>query len=151
MAHNKSVAEFYGKEGFLMARFVTTTWSTDEDWNGDCDYAVIEIDPAYARELVRKHEKVLILSREEPNLSCVKFLDYGCTFHENDPEEEKEIDSVIESISYQVGERQATDYSRVCFNDEDCWWQAGVKHTSLMVESQPISMKRIREIASEDQ
>jgi len=54
-----------------------STSSSDENYNGDCDVAVIDMDLAYAKVLLRRLDLVKTLHAKTSDIDSIEFVDYA--------------------------------------------------------------------------
>jgi len=138
-------------------KIVTNVISSDVDYNGDCDYAFVDISPIDAKSYLKYMDKAKELKSEIETLYCFQLfnyaVDYFCdhdAFDELGYEIVKSDDNLIicpEDYKLPKDTIQRTECAilRVC--DDEISWNALIKHTGVKVSTCGISRKVLEKIA----
>lgn len=151
-----------------MPRFILRTWSSDEDYNADCDYGVIEITTTYARSLLKKiaiAKKLNVnsnfLSLCYADYSVDYFVDTGIfdlceeslrnTLFEDGPAflNNNDICELPEIFKIPDDNIQRIDVASVRINENGCSYEATPKHTNIVISTPHISHDFLKAIAKE--
>ncbi len=142
-------------------RIVIDTWSSSEDFNGDCDYALVAVDASYVAELLWRMEEVKRLLRADEDFYALEYWDgRPAYFGYNDRWEAVRDFRNREAFKVPRGEPilltadpgfQEDDFQRVeCrtvqVDRNEVWWTAYVKHTNVRIETAPVSKKTLLKI-----
>ena len=137
---------------------------TDAMVNCGCDYALIDLSPESARELLRKIELVRELRQQEDLVSCVEF-DSGCQanfleaceeIEEIQTDENKLADSVWNATTLKQGEddylRTECDRLIIYANENKAigptiFWRSVPKHSDIDIETDYIPIELIERLA----
>ena len=150
-----------------MPRFIFRTWSSDEDYNADCDYGVVEITPTYARSLLKKIAIAKKLNVDSNFLSLC-YVDYSVNYFVDagifDLYEEGLRDTLFEDglaflnnndicelpeiVTIPDDNMQRIDVAHVNINENGCSYEAIPKHTSLVISTPHISGTMLKKIAN---
>ena len=58
-----------------ITHLIIDTWSTDEDYNGDCDFALVPMTPAYVEDLLRYTDEAARMRRADESIYGVERWD----------------------------------------------------------------------------
>ena len=133
-----------------ITHLIVDTSSSDEDFNGGCDYCLAEMTAGYVAYLLRYMDKVAGLRQADECVYALECWDSNPRFFRwNDKLEElSDIlgNSVINSsigepvllgADPRFGEEhfQRVECRTVQISEDDVWWTAGVKHTNTRIET----------------
>lgn len=69
-------------------RLVLGTNSTNCDFNGGCDFAEVDLRPAYAREILARMQALLTLAKSDPALHEAHYWDFHAKYFETPLDED---------------------------------------------------------------
>jgi len=144
-----------------ITHLVIDTSSTDENYNGDCDFALIPMAATYVADLLWYMDEVVRLHKADDGIYNIECWDATPSyFRSNDRMEE--IRDIYGDLAADVprGEPilltadpgfkeedfQRVEYCRVQTTEDEVWWTTYVKHTSVRIETACISKKTLLEI-----
>lgn len=128
------------------------TWSTCSEYDGDCSYAVIEIDNELAKEILAKRELFQMVKSKASEVLDIRFWDGSTTwFHELDaikhllPGSVEDAEDHAHSEPFlrlkddgEVPDGQRTECDTLVLTNDYFEWRAIPKHCSLHVETSGI-------------
>jgi len=133
-----------------MARFLLKVWSSNED--SEFSYAVVEINTRFAKEILELHSSFLGFLARHGRAYEVSAWDYSVSYYSRD-EKFEEVLSEEESVILPMGfktpknRRLYTDCNRIVVGQHDVHWECCPKNSSEHLDTVPISIGEIRQIA----
>lgn len=132
-----------------MPQYIFQTACNDEDYNGDCDYGIIEFDPVYAKSLLDKMDTAKKLGEQDSNFLRANYFDYSADYFSHFDA----LDDVLEDFdfsdcnlfevpeSFVIPEEsfQRKDVCTVHVDGNDLFYECVPKHTSILIWSPCIS------------
>lgn len=156
-------------------KLILRTYSSDENYNGDCDFAYIEIDRERARRILERMDLLHETYCRDRELFKMHFWDWVDFFHYSNSEddesgeipegfEERLPDSLLDEDAWTImdpefelperlSERTECNFLVVCeFGTKDrpnqeIEWQCYPKHTDVRITTTTLSRKLIEQIA----
>jgi len=144
-----------------ITHLVIDTSSTDENYNGDCDFGLIPMDASYAAGLLWTMDEVTRLHRADDSVYDLECWDGTPSyFRFNDRLEViRDIygdlavdvprgDPILLTADPMFGEEefQRVECRTVQVSVDEVWWTAYVKHTNVRIETARISKKTLLKI-----
>lgn len=81
-------------------KIVTRTYTSNEHWNGECDYALIDLTPELAKKIAMRRKLLLDIKERDPEISRIQFYDTSASFYERHYNESRpyppEFDEALE-------------------------------------------------------
>jgi hypothetical protein len=145
-------------------KIITDALSSDDNWNGECDYAFLEITPDKAKKYLSYMETVAAMKKENINIYCLQFFSYDVSFFSAHDALHKvkdvEGNLMTESNSgnlvavvpddYELPEepevKQRTEGELVVVTEDSIKWKAYIKHTGVQVRTESLSKELIQSI-----
>jgi hypothetical protein len=133
---------------------VIVVWSSSDDCS-DADFAILEIDPEYARRLQQRLDLAGSLKAQDESLHALTFWSGLPTFisRESLPDElanqveDEELVVLDHSLVVPEDAAERVECVQAVVTPEDIYWEALVKHTSIRLETAPIPRAALEEIA----
>lgn len=127
-----------------MPLLLMPTHSSHEDYNGDCDYAVVSITPTLIRDIQTAHQHFQKLKQAIPDVAeltlrsttCqyLSYTDAARLFGEEHLPELGQPHTILPHTDLDLGtDAQRTDCDRLCLDDTDIWWKALARHSSIHI------------------
>ena len=144
-----------------ITHLVIDTSSTDENYNGDCDFGLIPMDASYAAGLLWTMDEVTRLHRADDSVYDLECWDGTPSyFRFNDRLEViRDIygdlavdvprgDPILLTADPMFGEEefQRVECRTVQVSVDEVWWTAYVKHTNVRIETARVSKKTLLKI-----
>ena len=144
-----------------ITHLVIDTSSTDENYNGDCDFGLIPMAASYVADLLWYMTEVARLHRADDSVYDIEFWDGTPSyFRFNDRLEViRDIygdlavdvprgDPILLTADPMFGEEefQRVECQTVQVSVDEVWWTAYVKHTNVRIETARISKKTLLKI-----
>ena len=145
-----------------ITHLIVDTSSTNEDYNGDCDYCLIPVmTPGYLSYLLGYMEEVRRLHRADIDVYGIECWDGSPRyFRFNDKLETlRDVDGnvaadvprgepILLAADPQFSEEdfQRVECQTVQVSKDDVWWMAYVKNTNIRIESAHIEKKKLLRI-----
>jgi len=144
-----------------ITHLILDTSSTDDNYNGDCDYALVPMSASYVADLLWYMDEAVRLHKADDsvyNLECwdatpsyFRFNDrlevirdiYG-DLAVNVPRGDPIL--LTEDPKFGEEEFQRVECRTVQVSVDEVWWTAYVKHTSIRIETARVSRKTILKI-----
>ena len=144
-----------------ITHLVIDTSSTDENYNGDCDYVLVPMTPDYVEDILWYMSEVARMRRADENLYSIELWDATPTYFRwtlrletvQDIYGESAADvprgeSVLltEDPRFAEEDFQEVECRTVQAAEDEVWWTAYVKHTNVRIETAHIPRKVLLEI-----
>jgi len=144
-----------------ITHLVIDTSSTDENYNGDCDYALVPMTPDYVEDLLWYMSEVARLRRAEENLYSIELWDATPVYFRWNLRLETVQDVYGDSAAYvprgepvlltedpRFAEEdfQEVECRTVQAAEDEVWWTSYVKHTNVRIETAHVPKKVFLEI-----
>ena len=142
-------------------RIVLATVSSNPDFNGNCDLALVDLSPAYAQQILVRMKALLALAAADPALSEGHYWDSPATYFAAPPDEELRalLNPAAESQraladGVELPERliQRVEYRHLVIavsgGAVDVSWRASPKNVSIYIETEPLPQATIEALAS---
>ena len=133
---------------------IFNTRSSNEDWNGNCDYAIVDLTPNLARLALKRIDYVRALKRKDKHVSDITFWDYSAEYAEyfDEIEEYPELAGVdlirhAETVNIPEGKQQATACFRMVVYDDGVYWEACPKYSSVVVSTEGVPVRILQAAA----
>lgn len=135
-----------------MPRLILNTYSSNEHYNGDCDFAIVEVDPFLARKILSRHHAFLFARRQDENACLLEFHDHGPQYARHDDkydviENGEDFAELPESVKVSDDDLQRTECDRMCIDWDSVFWRCYPKHSDVRIETRCIPIKEIARIA----
>lgn len=139
--------------------------SSDENYNGGCDYALVDLTPELARNLLSKHHAFMRLHKQTKayeaywwDCSATFFSPYPMFEEEPKPEETARVELELQPMQdgylevpddFRLGENMEarTDCDQMCVREDGVWWFCHPKNDGAHITT-PTVPKRILERAA---
>jgi len=144
-----------------ITHLIMDTSSTDDNYNGDCDYALVPMSASYVADLLWYMGEVVRLHKADDSVYDIECWDATPSyFRFNDRLEEiRDIygdlavnvprgDPILLTEDPKFGEEefQRVECRTVQVSVDEVWWTAYVKHTNVRIESARVSRKTLLKI-----
>jgi hypothetical protein len=144
-----------------ITHLIIDTSSTNEDYNGDCDFALVPLTPDYVADLLWYMAEVERFHRADESIYAIECWDATASyFRWNDRLEairdihgDLAIDVprgdpilLTENPSFGEEEFQRVECQTVQAAEDEVWWTAYVKHTNVRIETARIPRKVLLKI-----
>jgi hypothetical protein len=137
---------------------VCNTTSSHEEYNGDCDYAVIEMNDAIKERILAFHKLFLEARAKCDSLYEMYFWDYtpdfyNCTLVDggNTPwmdrvqTDEFAVERSID-LSHAKDARQSVECEQLIIREDDFCWTAIPKHSSIYVTTKSFKYEQLKDM-----
>ncbi|MBI2060667.1 MAG: hypothetical protein HYT87_12930 [Nitrospirae bacterium] len=148
-----------------MPTIVLRTTSTDEHFNGDCDYGAVEMATPLVTLCLRRIGRLRKAKKGDPDLFEMYYWDQSVVFfswsddliEREDTEFEDEVDRVladqgvyVSRTRIQIPEQhiQRVECVQMVVRDDAVAWTAIPKHSDVYVTTHEISVQQLREMAA---
>jgi len=135
--------------------------SSSSDDNGDCDFGLIPLDPAYLKELRQYQGMVTFLHWADDRVYCLEYWDDTCRyFRTNDrlaglkdihgrpvtdlPRGEPIILDGQPELAAE--DFPAVECQTVSVGTREIWWTGYVKHTNIRIETAHVDYRLLEEL-----
>ena len=140
---------------------IIDTSSCNEFNNGDCDFGLIPLTPAYIKELLRYQGMVAFLHWADDRVYNLEYFDDTCRFfrdndklrglqdiHDHPIEYIIPHDPIILGRDPEIAEDdfQPVACQSVSVGAREFWWVGFVKHTNIRIETAHIDYRLLRKI-----
>ena len=140
---------------------VVDTSSSDENYNGDCDFGLIPLTRLYVNELLQYHNLVSFLHRADRHIYNLESWNAApLYFRDNDRFGSlKDVDGqpvgdiprgepIILNHDPEIADDdfQRVECQTVQVSHEEVWWAGYVKHTNIRIETAHISYKVLERV-----
>jgi len=144
-----------------ITHLIMDTSSTDENYNGDCDYALVPMTPSYVADLLWYMDEVVRLHKADDSVYDLECWDSTPSyFRFNDRLEViRDIygdlavnvprgDPILLTEDPKFGEEefQRVECRTVQVSVDEVWWTAYVKHTNVRIETARVAKKTLLKI-----
>jgi hypothetical protein len=153
------------RTGRVRTLFLGTT-SSDGDYNGDCDYGVVQVDREYAETLLHLHERFMVLKKArspatlEGSLLRMEYFDNSIRFFSAGawepaddagptPEDGERYAIVGREWQPPDDQEQRVECRTVHILEDGFRWEASPKHTSVWVQTAKVSVEDMKKLAGE--
>ena len=139
-----------------MTTIVSRTVSSNENYNGDGDFALVTITPEDAKRFLKMIDAHVRLKEEMGGLFRLVFWDGSPDYVSRDWESEWQEEIFdgpmeLEDEDGRVHELKSDTISTECITinvcDDRVYWRAYVKHTSVCLETDCVYKTKLEEIA----
>jgi len=137
-------------------KYVCETSSSDENWNGDCDFVSLEITPEDAQRYLKYREAYEAAEKLAGSVYCLEIFDYSCqAFHYFDGIDElldagEEFGQRIQEMAadFEVPEDayERTECDAVKVMRDGIMFNMFIKHTSVEITTPTFTWERIERI-----
>jgi hypothetical protein len=141
----------------MSRRFLANTYSSDENFNGDCDYADIRIYPVIAQQILERRDAFLAQRKRDSQLVESYFWDASAIFCkrlDNMPIPGKKADLLAAGYPVRIAqsadlpcERQNVECNQMVIGEDGVKWTAIPKHTSVVITTERIAYSEIEKEA----
>ena len=143
-------------------RLVLGTYSTNSDFNGGCDFALIDLTPDYARQILSRMQAVKKLSQSDSSLHEAYFWDFHAQYFETPLDED--FDAKLDGAFDRHVELDAqtmlpeelfkcVEYTHLIISvmgdEAEASWRASPKNAPEYVETNSIPQSLVAEVAGE--
>jgi hypothetical protein len=141
-------------------KVVLNTWSTSEDYNADCDYALVDLTSNLAARILTRMNLIDRLRKDDMALHEVSFWDATAEFFatpdeeslaEYLPEDGDSFTVLPEGIEIPVDSFQRTDCDRlnidVCGSDLEVSWRSYPRHVTLQITTTSVPRSFLEKVA----
>jgi len=144
-----------------ITHLVIDTSSTDENYNGDCDFAQVPITPDYVDDLLWYMGEVARMRRADESLYSIELWDATAAYFRWNLRLENVQDVYGESAAdvprgepvlltddpgFEREDFQEVECRTVQAAEDEVWWTAYVKHTNVRIETAHLPRKVLLEI-----
>jgi len=144
-----------------ITHLIMDTSSTDDNYNGDCDYAVVPMTASYVADLLWYMDEVVRLHKADDSVYNLECWDATPSYFRLSDrlEEIRDIygdlavnvprgEPILLTEDPKVGEEefQRVECRTVQASVDEVWWTAYVKHTSVRIETARVSKKILLKI-----
>jgi len=144
-----------------ITHLVIDTSSTDENYNGDCDYALVPMPPGYVEDLLWYMGEVARMRRADECLYSIELWDATPAYFRWNLRLETVQDVYGESAAdvprgepvllaadpgFDREDFQEAECRTVQAAEDEVWWTAYVKHTNVRIETAHVPRKVLLEI-----
>jgi len=144
-----------------ITHLVIDTSSTDENYNGDCDYALVPMTPDYVEDLLWYMSEVARMSRAEESLYSIELWDATPAYFRWNLRLETVQDACGDSAAdvprgepvlltadpgFTEEDFQEVECRTVQAAEDEVWWTTYVKHTNVRIETAHVPRKVLLEI-----
>jgi hypothetical protein len=138
-------------------RFITTTSALEEiDYDGDCSYAVIDIDEEEKAAILARRELFKMVKSKASDIEDMRFSDSTPEFYDYLLNDEKDAPDWLVALEEKrsarfdgeleiVGTEQSVDVCLLVLEEDQFYWTASPKYTSVYVSTEPIKYERLLE------
>jgi hypothetical protein len=143
-------------------RLVLGTVSSNSDFNGGCDFAVVTISPQYARQILCRMKALMGLAQSDDSLHEAHYWDFAAQYFEFPADEDlQEKLEAAHDTHVELDEAcelpedlfQRTEYAHmvveVMGDQADVSWRASPKNASVYVETNPVAQSLIEKVAGD--
>ena len=133
-----------------MPKLLLYVYSSNPDYNANCDVAVVDLSPALARVGFTRMDQVRTLRAEDANLSAMHYLDGGvtyCSVYDALDEmvarltgtdvfgalDTREYVILPEDFAVPEEHIRRTEDNAMVVTDTELYWKALARHTSVVV------------------
>ena len=117
-------------------RFILGVSCSNEYLDG-FDYFVVDIEPEYAQQLLKRIELLRFLKKQDGDVYELYFWDYQGDFYGGDPDEHGE-----------GREPSSAECTQLVVRENDAFWTAIPKHSDIYVTTDSIRVDQLAEIAA---
>jgi len=144
-----------------ITHLVIDTSSTDENYNGDCDYALVPMTPDYVEDLLWYKSEVARMHRADESLYSIELWDATPAYFRWNLQLETVQDVYGDSAAdvprgepvlltadpeFDQEDFQEVECRTVQAAEDEVWWTAYVKHTNVRIETAHVPRKVLLEI-----
>lgn len=143
------------------ALLVCETYSSDENWNGECDLCVIPVTADFLRLYQRKmyhYQSIKGRNSELKDLLWLTFFDYSPSWIAGTGEVYDFLGEELDSSYFTLimgesveqfeklmeGNEQRIEGSTLCVADGSVWYECYVKHTNVKISSYTLQVSIIQ-------
>jgi len=138
-----------------MPTFLLKTWSMPADVDHACDYALVDIWPSTARQLLARHEAFAAMRARDAQLYEVSYWDYSPQFFScaDMPEEWARRADREETIQLpggpplEDGYALSYAYGQLIVRQEEICWTVRPRHMDVAVTTARILIEQLRRIS----
>jgi hypothetical protein len=146
-----------------ITHLIIDTWSTNDDYNGDCDYALVPLTLQYVSDLLWYMEEVGQLHKVDDNIYALERWDGTPSYFRFNEKLETIKDfrgrlavKVPKGVPilltadprFQEEDFQRVDCCTVQVDKNEVWWSAYVKHTNTLITTAPVSRETLQKIVN---
>lgn len=147
-----------------MKTIVLGTRSSDENFNGDCDFAFVKVDKEYAQTLLDLHAKFMEIKKGygpdtiRGGLFAMEFFDRNLSMFSAgawEPAEDVELPDGSHLYSIVDREWEAPEDSHqsigcrtVHVMEDGFLWEASPKHTDIWIETATVTVEDMKKLAA---
>lgn len=151
-------------------KLVCSTYSNNEDYNAECNYAYVDLTPALAQRLLARHEAWTKLKATDQELSYICFWDGTPVFVETLPASvdrddipvseyiEEQLYSKQDWMEIQLTEKeirkddnaQRVEIVQAHISEDGLYWSCSPKHTSITIETKPLEIALLKKAAGKE-
>ncbi len=138
-----------------MARFLMRAHSSNPDYSGDCDYAVIDVTPDLAARMAARHDALVAAKAADPDLYETTYWHYACKFFRySDAADEalgrEDFVPFPDGLSVPEEDFQRTDCDRMVVAEGGVRWECYVKHAdpTPTIDTARLPIDLIRKLAA---
>ncbi len=132
-------------------KFITSTTSSNSDYNAEFDYAFIEIDKEVAARVMARHEIFTMVRGMDHSLfesyfwdSTPEWFSYADD-HDKELPDQGEVVVADEKFSLDGFEMQNDECCQMIICEEGVRWTTIPKHTGIYITSETIPIEKVRE------
>jgi hypothetical protein len=142
-------------------KYVSRTYSSDEDWNGDCDYLLIDITPQVAKRILEYMDEAARVREKIDSLYCLDIFDYstqafsyfeagGELLDEISGFDGNDLTEVPEGFEIPEDNYQRTECDSVEVQENSFKWKMFVKHTDVRISSPQLDKELLEKIVEKE-
>ncbi len=131
------------------------TFSSNEHYNGDCDYALLKLSPLSIRQMRDRMDLAKRKYTTDPSFVCIEFWDSAPQYFSSfdDLENLVDVDTLLEgtplcvknSIIKKIPDSsyQRTEADRIVVFSDHVYWECRPKHCDITIETAELDRKYI--------
>jgi len=146
----------------ITMKLILETTSSDENYNGDCDYATVELTPNLAKLALRRIKALKQIHEQDDQIWEMYFWDDSSVFFEGHDELESFTDAetgeacvfsrnvpfhAAAEFKVPADHIQRTECNQMIVREEEIAWTAIPKHSSVYVTTMPIPLTLLEKAA----
>jgi len=139
----------------MTVRIIIRATSSNENFNGGIDYAIVDITPELIRKIQSRQEMAKAAKQADGDFSRMTFYDYAARYvsasHGIDLPSDENVGVLPGGTVIDEDAHQRTDCDRMCVADDEVFWTCYPKHDNTAIETASLSVGEILEIAKENE
>jgi len=138
----------------LVTHLVIDTSSSNEHYNGDCDFALVPLTADYMTQVLGYMNQVAAMHKADQSVYCLECWDYSASYFRSNEKLDQIRDIHGQRASevprgepilltadprFNEGDFQRVDCQTVGISCNEAWWTAYVKNTNVRIETAHVS------------